>query len=194
MYGTYLTSFCEEGDVPHHWQNFAGGGRGFSIGIGLDEAAKWTTNAGSDKDQTLWIGPVIYNEERQLAALRAVQERARELDDDGIGVNGAVRQVLGEMLPFFKHPSYREEREWRIVAARIRGHTSQHARIEDRGDELVALLELSHKPPPLPVTDIVVGPRVAATAKSHVDALLARYVDANIESRLSQWGTWDDLP
>jgi hypothetical protein len=187
-YGIYLASFCTRGDIPHHWQNFAAGGRGFSIGIATpaQDSNGWTTSAA--KKTHLLIEPVIYGREPQQRILTRLFKEARSMVA-AIGfkdVQAAVRQVMGEVLPFYKDESFSREVEWRFVATRLSDFTPDDADVQVREGRLAAVLELRHKPAPLPISEVVVGPRMAGAAP-HIEALLTKAGLSKVEVQASHW-------
>jgi hypothetical protein len=119
----FVTCFCEEGNLLSQWRAYADRGAGFSIGLswgGLFNHPR------SVIDQPLC--KVWYDEERQLALIEElVQQICATLEPVAAGTDvvvnhnlaaealRALRIVLLDYLPCLKHPSFAEEREWRIV-------------------------------------------------------------------------------
>lgn len=70
-----------------------------------------------------------------------------------------IQMAINPMAPYFKHPSFEEEREWRIVG--MVGANNPRARWRARGNTIVPYCELdigqqgSH---PLSAVEIIIGP------------------------------------
>jgi hypothetical protein len=121
----FVTCFCEKDDLLSQWRAYADRGAGYSIGF------HWGglfNNPRSAMDQPL--SKVVYDEQVQLTLIRElVDEICRALEaaaaPDTVSVDvkhaliddalRALRIVLMEYLPYFKHSSFQEEHEWRIV-------------------------------------------------------------------------------
>jgi Protein of unknown function (DUF2971) len=119
----FVTCFCEEGNLLSQWRTYADRGAGYSIGFSWGGLFNNTRSA---IDQPLC--KVLYEEEQQLTLIRELVEAICATlkvvaDRTNVAVNHALateaihalRIVLMDYLPCFKHRSFQEEREWRIV-------------------------------------------------------------------------------
>jgi hypothetical protein len=119
----FVTCFCERGNLLSQWRAYADKGAGYSIGFSWGGLFN---NHRSAHDQPLC--KVLYDEKKQLAPIRKlVNDICKTLADIARGVSAdvkhglidealrALRIVLMDYLPCFKHPGFEEEREWRIV-------------------------------------------------------------------------------
>lgn len=172
-YGIYVTAFCKDRDEPHHWQNFCEGGRGYSIGVRMVEPGQWTTSA-SEKAR-LFVGRVEYDRKKQQAAVENILRAVAAAPAPGDPLKYAARQVLGEVLPLFKHESFKTEKEWRIVATRLSGHTVEGADVEANLHLFRARLRLRRTAGPLPLQNITLGPRIPKSMRKHVEAMAAKH-------------------
>jgi hypothetical protein len=114
----HVACFSEEGDVLSQWRGYGpGGSGGFSIGFTESQLVQ---AAGR---QSCFLAPCIYDVHRQSelvnvllddffaeVAVRAKDERP---DYKGMGLDFFFDFVL--LACVLKHPSFKEEREWRIV-------------------------------------------------------------------------------
>jgi len=165
-----IFSLTEQGDLLSQWRGYAPLG-GYSIGYRLTDLNALALAQG------LRLVRCIYDEAEQqelvrsnLLAIEAGFERG-EIEGDLAGVaehdrvraTASVRfQNLGHMLaPVFKHPSFREESEWRLVGNI--GVNDHRARWRTRHSLVMPYAELSiaidSSSPLLPV-QIIVGPTV----------------------------------
>lgn len=109
----YLASFCSNGDLLSQWRGYGASGRGYALGFNphclfgheLHERPPWRV-----------LRRVIYEPEDQRRVLRAWID---DLAAPGIDMKHALATtfptLFAEWLTCFKHPSYREEGEWRLI-------------------------------------------------------------------------------
>lgn len=115
-------------------------------------------------------GKVIYTEAKKKKILKALVETAIE-EANEVGsdlsrkserspVENALRNVIGEVLPFFKGPTYEEESEWRLCALGMdeAGNDKVHFRAEN--GLVTPFLKVSLKAPEFGGTQIE-PPRVS---------------------------------
>jgi hypothetical protein len=166
---TYVTCFCEEGDLLSQWRGYGSGG-GFALGLRRDALGRMP----SPDQSHLQPGstPQLVRVEYGPAAVsRMVDRMLRDLAPVAAGHPGAAGWSAGAWravpaLASVKHEAFSEEREWRLIAVQNLS-TETKFRITTYG--LVPHVEL-----PLDlataVQDVVVGPG------SHADlrALSAR--------------------
>jgi hypothetical protein len=187
-FGIYIASLCAGDDIPHHWQNFANGGRGFSIGFRTGIAEQWTTT--TQQMDKLLLEPVIYEPLAQQRLIQDLLGRAEQFlaTHDSADVAWGVQQVMGDLLPFFKDPSFRQENEWRFVAARLSDMTPADSKVQVLDGNLTAVLELRQKHGGrLPISTVRVGPRMPRGTAGHVQALLEQHGHDDVQLLLSKW-------
>jgi hypothetical protein len=114
----YIACFCEEGDLLSQWRAYASRGQGFALGFDprrlmtvvatnpeLGRSTKFFRVIYDLAQQQRWVDLAIG---KLIAALRVNSET---------NVLNQVPLVFSEMAFAFKHPSFQEEKEWRLVCA-----------------------------------------------------------------------------
>lgn len=194
FYGVHALCLSELPDDLNQWRAYGDGGRGYAIGLRSDELPSRLT-ARKGRDTRLQFGRVIYDEDEQSSLLSEVIGRAIELQDEADGDierNGlrmALRQVVSETLPFLKHPSFRAEAEWRLLALSV-GEDDARISFRERNGRLFPYLIFScrciegHAADCLPISEIVHGPQVPIDLESPALRLMTtRFPGEHIEIR-----------
>ncbi len=175
----FVTCFCESHDLLSQWRAYASS-TGYAIGF--------RSVSMKDPRFPLLLRRVVYEEERQLTMIAAIVAWAGEMlarfPDEPALEQLAVftSEMLHECMVWFKHPTFREENEWRLVLP---------ARYADLGDALkfragktfvvpYVPLQLRHSAsePRLPIAVVVLGPVPGDyddAAVQGIDRLLKRY-------------------
>lgn len=164
-------SLSEDGDLLSQWRGYAASG-GYSVGYRFGEIANFARHEG------LRLSRCIYDEAEQRdlianeliaiedAFVRGETEGALPgvPDHDRARATASVRfQRLGHRLaPTFKHPSFAEEREWRLIG--MIGVNDPRARYRTKDNIIVPYGEIDIDPRsaryPLRPVEIIVGPGV----------------------------------
>jgi Protein of unknown function (DUF2971) len=168
-FGVYVSCFCTEGDRLSQWRGYPADGGGFALGF----------EPGPMRDKTgLRLRRVLYDRDQQLAlvgqVLRFMCEWLATVEGSGPHLDYVVMValqetnfLLSECAFCFKHPSFREEDEWRLVYLAINDVGLPHAPLLFREQETGLVPYVDMRPtgdPPgviasrLPLTEIVVGP------------------------------------
>lgn len=161
----FISCFCENKDLLSQWRAYGANGGGYSLGFYPNIMGIDPKKSGTNFD----LRPVIYDQKLQEKLILnflnfAAQEISKLSEPDDISENPKlVNEIMMHLLEYmlmFKHPSFSEEKEWRIV---------QMAKIEDvqfrtSNNVLIPYIEIdlslkddlgqSH----LPLSDIVIGP------------------------------------
>jgi hypothetical protein len=162
-------SFRSHGNLLSQWRGYSTHGKGVSLGFAADYI---TTCA---EAQHFQIGKCIYEPARQkrligqvLDALEALVERqltGQESRERLFAVYGQVfDQIETDLLriaAILKHPSFREEKEWRIVSPVYTGGADRTILFREANAMLVPYVEFDlvpegHGPPQL--DHVFVGP------------------------------------
>lgn len=120
----FASSFRSNGNLLSQWRGYSRLGKGVSLGFDPEYILQCANR------QSFQIGRCIYNCEHQAQLIRqvvdAVEALAEEHDRNGDGQehNGnsyrsifhMVESDLLRIAAILKHPSFREEEEWRIVS------------------------------------------------------------------------------
>ncbi len=117
-FGTHVCSFSENGDLLSQWRGYCAGGAGYSIGFSGEYLEAVARARGSE------LSPCIYDLDEQNAVARKLLMDAIPVYREHRGktdmtvrhhmVNHVYHTVF-PVLPRMKHPSYAEEREWRLI-------------------------------------------------------------------------------
>lgn len=161
----FISCFCENKDLLSQWRAYGANGGGYSLGFYPNIMGIDPKKSGTSFD----FRPVIYDRKIQEKLIFnfinfAAQEIPTLSESDDISekseLANEIMMHLVEYMLMFKHPSFSEEKEWRII---------QVAKIEDvkfrtSNNILVPYIEIdlslkddfgqSH----LPLSDIVIGP------------------------------------
>jgi hypothetical protein len=119
----FAASFRSQGNLLSQWRGYSSHGRGVSLGF----PAEYILDCA--RRQQFQIGKCIYEPTRQRKLIGqivdAVQAQGRQvINEDSHTRHGALYQEifarieidLLRIATIIKHPSFREEREWRIVS------------------------------------------------------------------------------
>lgn len=112
----YIACFCEDGDLLSQWRAYASRGQGFALGFDPERASK-VVDTIPELSASSRFFRVIYEVPEQerwvnLAIDRLLGAFATNLE---VEVLNAVPWTFSEMPFSFKHPAFREEKEWRLA-------------------------------------------------------------------------------
>lgn len=164
-------SLSEKPDVLSQWRGYVPEG-GYAIGFRLGDLRLLAAQNGFS------IAPCIYDDEvkhREISdAFIRIENGLSKGEVDLPSENLAqiaesertsatarlrIQQWVGSRAPFYKHASFEEEREWRIVGTV--GANDPRARWRARGSQVIPYCELDigrRGPSPVPAISVVVGP------------------------------------
>jgi hypothetical protein len=128
----FVTSFSSEGDLLSQWRAYCPGG-GYALGFRTEVLVNLATDQGFELRQCSYNVDEHRRECDEIAAavIKAVAEVPKEIRQSLVGTPArpsmeAVgflypiqQQMVGEIqmhAPVWKHPSFREEAEWRLVS------------------------------------------------------------------------------
>lgn len=117
-------SFRSHGNLLSQWRGYSSPGKGVSLGFCPEYIFECA------KKQKFMIGKCIYEPHRQRALIRQVVDAVEQLAEEhgGAGQSASERAQLHRqafavmetdllrIAAILKHPSFREEKEWRIVS------------------------------------------------------------------------------
>lgn len=168
----YLVCFCEEGNLLEQWRAYGKGEPAFSLGLTkLDSPPGWLKWSAEHE-----LFRVLYDQTEQKAlfseAVGAVIARFHEMTSDfqvdvqelqPIAV-GVIRNAIQYLALGIKHPSFKSEREWRIVLQTTFDDPDVKFRTSRFG--ITAFLELAIQAEAgvcrgkLPLAQVFIGPSV----------------------------------
>ena len=121
-YGPYVACFCEDSDLLSQWRGYGTGKPSFAIGFNFAGPA--------NRDELplgSFIRKVIYDPDEQHGAVRSVisewLQTTQSLLASGLTPKDlfpypaiwTLQRAFAEHHLCFKHPAFREEREWRLI-------------------------------------------------------------------------------
>lgn len=179
----YVVSFSEERDIASQWLAYGEKGRGYSVGFTSTNLAR-----ASYKD-VFKYNQCIYDPEAQrqlllrgISALTVNNWFLQLLTDEGLHGNtgmgmdwakSVLSSYLGLCVPFFKHPSFKNEKEWRVVIPE-ESIDYQETRFRMRHETRIPYKEFCLYSPAneawhyLPITEIVVGSQISESELEEV--------------------------
>jgi hypothetical protein len=193
---TFLTCFCESGNLLSQWQVYAHSGEGYCIGFEFSSATRIKhdlVNLGEGKEP--YLRKVIYNEKLQhklvqeyldglLVAARAALNRRDDQRFSDAGANATVMavqaaSVLMDMLICFKHPAFESENEWRLLRSTREDFEPEGLQFRVGGGELTPYRPMhiynieNDKPATFPARSVGLGPKLEpGRTRSTVQLLL----------------------
>jgi len=153
----YVCSFSEEPDLLSQWRGYCKNGTGCSLGFGLNRLREIAERA------RFAIKPCIYDEREQVDAIRALlqkfsgrflvevggaEEKGAAWDSKSKYIAVDFLQEFIQLAPFIKHPKFKEEREWRIMAGLKTNHIRSQLRFRPGNSMIVPYIEI-----PLPMEE-----------------------------------------
>lgn len=190
LFEVYVACFCADGDLLSQWRGYPPAGGGYALGL-------CSRLLGERSPQPVHLWRVIYAAEEQT---RLVQDVIRPLVpaldalEKSHGADVAVaavppclqraRSLLAEFAFCFKHPSFKEETEWRLVHLRSRLDEERQLPVECRPTPTGFVPYVGLALPDaagvftgrLPIQEVVVGPTAhPELASLAVTKLLERY-------------------
>jgi DUF2971 family protein len=153
--GFYLFSLSEAGDLLSQWRAYGADGAGAAIGL--------SSNAlrGLGKSKGIDLIPCVYSPEDQQRMLNALIDRIIEATElqNKIMMQASFIWNLADVVSCIKHPSFAEEREWRMVISIV---PPDHEAVGYRpsGELLLPFyrLQLVDADTAIPLQKIIIGP------------------------------------
>lgn len=149
-------SFRSHGNLLSQWRGYSTHGKGVSLGFNADYIVECV------REQSFQIGKCIYEPQRQRKLIQQVLD-AVELDVAERVQGGESREQLStiyasvfenieidllRIAAIIKHPSFREEKEWRIVSPVYTDITGAPIRFREAHAMLVPYVEFDLQPAP----------------------------------------------
>lgn len=169
----FVFSLTEKPDLLSQWRGYAPEG-GYCIGFKVADLKRLAAAHALDLFQCMYrdeekssnISSMLREIEANLRSGYVDPEipelsRLEEAERAEATARLHVQMILGEIAPMFKHSSFEEEREWRIVG--VVGANDTRARWRARGNAIIPYCELdisASGPSPLPAAEVIVGPGV----------------------------------
>lgn len=134
----YVTCFCEKGDLLSQWRGYSAGAP--AVSIGFDLRPGWQTPDFPYSMEPARLVPMVYDPGEQRTRTERVIEAWEKTIlslypdfpkgyPDPFDATIALNEALEKLAATFKHPSFEEEREWRLIV----GEPPPRAAIHFRG-------------------------------------------------------------
>jgi hypothetical protein len=114
---TFVASFTEHSDQLSQWRAYCPGG-GYSLGLSLDSLTRIADSLGGK------LAPCIYDANSHIKVANDIARMAFERltpntqEDERYRIIADMHLQVGEHAPYWKHPSFHEEGEWRLTLRR----------------------------------------------------------------------------
>lgn len=142
----FVASLTEEGDLLSQWRGYTQVNSGYSIGFDSNQLKRMALDDGP----VCHLLKCVYDEDKQKRMINDVIDeglsswlKAKGEYQESYTPVAAVKDKLGYLAACAKHPSFSEEKEWRIVVAYPK---SQYLKFRFGKSTLIPYLELSWKP------------------------------------------------
>ena len=131
----YVASFSEDQDLLSQWRAYCPSGGGYSLGLSSEHLMAVAL------DQDFLLAPCIYDHESQYRIMREFAEsflgiyrsRTRNTEDQ-VKLRATIAWEFAQHVtrfgPTLKHPTFREEREWRLISPMLQ---EPHQQLDFRG-------------------------------------------------------------
>ncbi len=205
-YSVFAACFCEAGNLLSQWRAYRGRGGGYAIGFDFFHTLRLLS-------RPCVMRKVIYDEDEQrriidtnidaFLTVLAKEESARPVDEvTNTFLPELCRTfatVMGQCLFAFKHPDFREEREWRLV------HFAHVEPVLNRGGDLPSVrnfegnvipyftvsMEQAIRASrddtlgvPFPIVELAIGPTINAELNQQSVRTLLLGLNPDIEPRI----------
>jgi hypothetical protein len=134
---TFAASFSEAGDCLSQWRAYASDGNGFCLGFRdryLSELAEW---------QHFRLVRCIYDEREQREVVNSFLDSTvpifRKENSSLAGVFFA--ETLARIAPSLKDPSFKDEREWRLLASGVYYLPDEDVRVRAYKSTMIPYIE-----------------------------------------------------
>ena len=169
----FTISFCAEEDLLSQWREYGRDGSGVQIGFDLRD---WDSNFLATPENNHWqLAKVLYDEREQHERARfvlSVLQHATEvycsfgssprLDFVKNGIAAVYHTIVSCSAATLKHPGFREESEWRLIAhPRLHQSAPHNFQVLDRSSGYGTNNYIVLEPPlggRLPVRSVKFGP------------------------------------
>ena len=160
MFHTFVVCFCNSGNLLSQWREYADRGGGYCLGFAFSSATRFAADLGKlVEGKSPYLRKVTYEEDEQrelvtryvdavAAAAKKALDRlsATHCHGQSVSPSPAVMMtmmalhavnVLLDMLLCFKHPAFKEEKEWRLVRVTSEDHQLENLQFRETAGGLV---------------------------------------------------------
>ncbi|WIE35613.1 DUF2971 domain-containing protein [Agrobacterium tumefaciens] len=151
----YACCFCSRSDSLSQWRGYTNGGQGIAIVFEVGRLEKHFA------DYNSVMAEVAYGQDATKKRLadefeKLIQSRGGDLFSDGSLSADELEALILSLSPQFKHKSFEDEREWRLIVNKPKNPSDVVFRTKD--NVLVPYLKLGETNVGLPIERVIVGP------------------------------------
>jgi hypothetical protein len=181
----FVCSFSEEGDLLSQWRGYCQNGSGFSIGF------NYSSLKNAIEKQGFILAPCVYDTKKQHVIIQELIAKILIVylyNNDKTKIDdGAIERMTNEFIndfvkfaPVIKHPSFSEEKEWRLISQPV---PINHPQVRHReGNSLITPyynFKLTYDEN-LSISKVIIGPT------SHIDMAMSS-IPGLLTSRDVKW-------
>ncbi|MHB8585932.1 MAG: DUF2971 domain-containing protein [Thermoplasmatota archaeon] len=141
QYDMYAACFSEVDDDLSQWRAYGAGGRGYCLK--MDAAGLRNSLTPDGRPTVMTSRRVLYSGSEQdgildelFQAVDAASRKPPRAHWQYEAIARALRQALAEATPFFKHPAFAHEREWRLACSSVGGYGAPELRFREKEGRL----------------------------------------------------------
>jgi len=166
----FISCFCEDGDLLSQWRGYAGGTGGLSIGFDSR-----IVNVVSAKNPAVFLRRVLYEPRIQAEIFNQIisevnacitQNTSGKTTEEQSNIIAYIGHIFGtlveELLYAFKHPSFYEEKEWRLVITADLSNNLNSLLFRTSNASIIPYTEIRYpimpRCPLLPIRKVIQGP------------------------------------
>lgn len=162
----FVVSFSESGDLLSQWRGYSRSQYGISIGFDFTSLFDVSFQL---SEQSFFPRKVIYDQKVQERIIRRIIDVALvSVEPSGMQPDYAPKEVartIGYFLPLFKHSTFSEEKEWRIIVTNSKSMPYQHdLNFRARDNIILPYIEMKmhnkakENNNKLPINQLIIGP------------------------------------
>lgn len=159
----FAASFRADGNLLSQWRGYSSVGKGISIGFNAQDIKTLATANGFK------LGRCIYEKDKQIKLIDSVLSSISDAiaQDDAYSCTAKREKIFetveADMLSIaalFKHPSFAEEKEWRIVSPAVTDYLEAPVNFREGASMMIPYYEfpLLDKHQQIPISHLFLGP------------------------------------
>jgi len=199
LYHIFVACFCESGNLLSQWRGYTNREGGYCLGFKFSTATRIVLDVEKlAQGKPPFLRKVSYDEDEQKALIQqyldGVIEGVKRALDKGtatqhegseLSMEFQATNVLLDMLLSFKHPAFREEKEWRLIQVTRTDEEPKYLRFKETANGLFPYrpthiydVEKNHSPK-FPLHSIIFGPTLEPLRTRSAIELLLHHIAAD---------------
>ena len=198
LFHAFVACFCESGELLSQWRAYADHGGGYCLGFHFSSTTLIASNSENlDEGKPPFLRKVIYNEQEQRELVqkyvksvvagtkRAFSARIPDKSYQAAVMALQAANVVLDMLISFKHPAFKEEKEWRLIRVTVESHQPENLRFRETEGGLVPyrpthIFDVREiEKPQFPLSSIIFGPSLEPVRTHSAIELLLHHIAAD---------------